>query len=421
MRQEIKQDDIQLEAKLLKLLSQKKYYDQFTPYLDEKRLIPITAKLIRDYQRWYEKYDQDIDFSSFYSEFSMNWHAADLDETDLAYYRETVFPLIQSQEVDNNTLIALWEREASEKVRALVTKGCEPEQIRLVLLELEGRKNCLGDKNDDEIFNIANVDVSVLDISNGLPWFLPSLQAGLQSHMPGQFIVVAADSDTGKSAFCISQAVHTFRQINNNNGKRPILYCTSEDTKEDLACRFLSCLYMDSYPGGFEEIVTNYNTVSADYKKHYNDQLFVGMPIRGASCWYKLKQKVEKYNPCLIIIDMLDKMSNSDNIQDLTKLYQDVRGLANDGYAIIGTSQSGNTSYQDKETGQFKHRRHLSDKDLSGSKSGKQGAAYCIISIGKDDDHPNIRYIDTTKKKRGHHVSTTCEIIDRFSCYQELL
>lgn len=421
MRQEIKQENIILEAKLLKLLSHKKYFEQFVPYLDEKRLIPITAKLLKDYQKWYDKHNTDIDFSSFYSEFSMNWHATDLDETDLAYYRETVFPLIQNQEIDKTTLLALLEREASEKIQRIVDKGFDSEQINLVTLELEKQKQTLGDKHDDEVFSISGLDVSVLDSSSGLPWFLPSLQAGLQSHMPGQFVVVAADSDTGKSAFCISQAVHTFKSINARKETRPILYCTSEDTKEDLACRFLSCLYKDKYVGGFEQIVSDFKDVSVSYKKDYNDKLFIGMPIRSPADWYKLKLKVEKYNPCLIIIDMLDKMSNSDNIQDLTKLYQDVRGLANDGYAIIGTSQSGNTSYQDKSTGQYKHRRHLSDKDLSGSKSGKQGAAYCMIMIGKDDEHPSIRYIDTTKKKRGSHVSTTCEIVDKFSCYQELL
>ena len=124
---------------------------------------------------------------------------------------------------------------------------------------------------------------------------------------------------------------------------------------------------------------------------------------------------------CLIIIDLLDKLSASDNIQDLTKLYQEVRGIANDGYFIIGTSQTGNTSYQDKDTKEYKHRRWLTDKDLANSKSGKQGAAYCMIMIGKDDEIPGIRYISTTKKKRGRHCNITAEISEIHSFYRELI
>jgi len=69
----------------------------------------------------------------------------------------------------------------------------------------------------------------------------------------------------------------------------------------------------------------------------------------------------------------------------------------------------------------MKSRKWLSDKDLSGSKSGKQGAAYCMIMIGKDDDMPNIRYVQTTKKKRGQHVAVTCEVSEVHSSYRELL
>jgi archaellum biogenesis ATPase FlaH len=414
-------DDITLEASLLKTLAIKKHYDQFINVLDAKRLIPTTANLLKDYKKYYDKYSTDIDFNVFYGDFSQTWHRRDMNEHDLKYYRDTVFPLIESSTVDQQVYVTLLEREAAHKINELTNAGVDNIAIQEVLSELQSKKSAFLHTKDEDIFSLSELNLDVLDTSNGLEWFMPSIQAGLNSMMPGQFIVVAADSDTGKSAFCISQAAHTFRQMNRAKATRPILYCTSEDTKEDLAARFLSCLYRDEYIGGFEQIVSEYSEVLKRYKKEYNDKLFVGMQIRSSIDFIKIKQKIEKFNPCLIIIDMLDKLSNSDNIQDLTQLYQGVRAIANDGYSIIGTSQSGNTSYQDRETGEYKHRKWLTDKDLANSKSGKQGAAYCMIMIGRDDEIPNVRYISTTKKKRGKHVALTCEILQEYSLYKELL
>lgn len=419
MTKEVKQEDISLEASLLNALSIKKNYDQFIGTLELKRLITITADLLKDYKKYYDKYNSDIDWKVFYPEFC-EWHKKTLDEHDLKYYRDVVFPLIRESN-NENIYISLLERQATKDIENVINQGYDHTKLHEILTNLQQEKAAYTKEIDDDIFTLSVVDVSTLDVSNGLTWCMQSIQAGLNSLMPGQFVVVAADSDVGKSAFCITQAVHVFKQLNKDGSTRPILYCTSEDTKEDLTCRFLANLYQDKCLGGFEEVITKFNKIREHYVSHYNDHLFIGISIRGPSDLYRIKRKIDKYNPSLIIIDMLDKLSNSDNIQDLTKLYQEVRGYANDGYPIIGTSQTGNTTYQDPETKEYKHRRWLSDKDLAGSKSGKQGAAYCIISIGKDDEMTNIRYLQTTKKKRGKHVQVTCQLDDIYSNYKELL
>jgi archaellum biogenesis ATPase FlaH len=418
-KKEIKHEDIKLEASLLKALSNKNNYESFVKCIEPKRLIPITQNLLKDYKKYFDKHKDNIDWELFYVEWE-EWHKRDLDELDVSYYRSTVFPLIENAD-DSKVYTSLLEREASRRIEDVISKGMDEIAIQEVLKDLSQKKSVYT-KKDDDVFRLASVDCSVLDASNGLTWFIPSIQASLNSLMPGQFFVVAADSDTGKSAFCISQAVHIFKELHKNKQyNRPILYCTSEDTKEDLVCRFLSNLYQEQVIGGFEEVIHKYNKIMGHFSSKYNDELFIGMPIRSPNDLYKIRDKIEKYNPCIIIIDLLDKLSGSDHIIDLTKLYQEIRGIANDGYPIIGTSQTGNTSYQDSETKEYKHRKWLSDKDLSGSKSGKQGAAYAMLMIGKDDDMPNVRYITSTKKKRGKHINVVCEIKDIYSSYKELI
>ncbi len=420
----ITQQDIELEAALLKSLANKNNYTQFIKVLDTKKLIPITNSLLSDYKKYYDKYDNDIDWEVFHTEFTQNWHKKDLDGQDMEYYNQTVFPLIRNAVVKDNLMTSLLERQATVSILESVDMGFSEEEIEDILKDFKEKRSSFSPKEDEDVFKLGRLDLSVLDSSSGLTWALPALQAGLGSLMSGQFIVVAADSGAGKSAFCITQAVHIFKQLHERKETRPILYLTSEDTKEDLETRFYSNLYKDKILGGFEEVISQRDKVQSHYIKTYDDSLFLAMQIRGPQDVYKLRTKIDKYNPCLVFIDMLDKLSGSDDIKELTKLYQEIRSLSNDGRPIIGTSQSGNTSYlgQDQEgKPKMVHRKQLSDKDLSGSKSGKQGAAYGMIMIGMDDDMPGIRYLSTTKKKRGKNVRVTCKLTDVYSLYEELI
>lgn len=410
---------ITIEASLLKAMSERKVYDEYNKYIDYSRLMPNTKLMLIDYDRYYTAYEpaDEIDWGVFYEQFSQYWHKHDLDDEDIAYYRDTVIPLVRDQEVDNNTAISLLELQFKEVLGNMLNGEIEPEAIQTELEKYTTRKKELSGETDEEVFSLNSLDLSSLDNSNGLEWFLPSLQQGLGCIMPGQFIVVAADSNTGKSAFCISQAAHLFA----NSITRPILYCTSEDTKEDLAGRFLANLLRDKVKDGFDGVVKHHEKVSKYFEDNYDTSMFIGMQINGPRDMYKIKQKIDIYKPCIVIIDMLDCMAKDRGHESLELLYQEARAIANTGTPVIGTTQSGNTTYQDKETKEYKHRKFLSEKDMAGSKYGKQGAAYCAIMIGKDDDTPTVRYINTTKKKRGHHVKVTAEIVEKYSLYRELL
>ncbi len=415
---QIKQQDITLEASLLKALAIKDNYDRFISVIDVKRLIKNTAVVLNDYKKYYEKHNSDIDWGLFYTEFAQTWHKRDLDELDLAYYRETVFPLIQNSVVDDRVFIALLEREATEAIENIVSKGLDSSKIQDVLKKLEEQKQAYDTSDTSGMLRMTDVSLEGLDNSGGLTWCLPALQAGLGSIMPGQFILLSADSNVGKSGLAITQVAHTLKL----KPGRPILYFDSEHTDKELRGRILSNLYKDEIPEGFDGVWKQEQRIYTHFEKEYGAESLLTCQISGVTDLNKIEIYVEKYNPCLIIIDMIDIMSSSLSIQDLTPLYNRIRGLANSGFPIIGTTQAGNTSYQDKETGQFKTRRWLSDKDTAGSKGGgKQGAAYSMIMVGRDDDMPNIRYVTTTKKKRGHNVNVTCEFIEKFSCYQELL
>ena len=427
MKIETRAEDIRLESSLLKAMSVKKNFDTFSEFVDFKRLLPNTSLILKDYKKYFEAFvdHEVINWGTFTTQFAQQWHSRDLDEDDIVYYRDTVIPLIEQVDLKDvsGVLVGLLDREYSDRIQNLITSGVDSEQLHEILINYNREKSKYVTQLDEEAFSIDKVDFSILDKANGIPWFLPSLQKGLGSLVQGQFVVVAADYGVGKSAFVISQLAHTLKYLRAKGDNRPVLYFNSEGTQADVFTRTLSNLYNNKIPGGFEDVLKKIDGISADFVDKFNKDTLLVFQIQQGDM-SKIKQKVDMYKPSVVIIDIMDVLAKEEDVQNLKKLYDGLRLLSAATCPIIGTTQSGNTSYQyfDKTKSEMvtKHRKWLSEKDLYGSKAGKGGAADTIITIGKDDDMPHVRYVHTPKKKRGNVVSTTCEIVEKYSLYKEM-
>lgn len=423
----ISEADKILECGLLKAMSVRKNFDTFVEFVDFKRLLPNTSLLLKDYKTYFETFKHDkIDWGLFTTEFSQHWHTQDLDDRDIEYYRDTVIPMIEKtndQDVDN-VLVGLLDREYSAKIMKSIGSGIDSEALSEILNTYTQSRGRYVQKADEEAFSIDKVDFSILDKEKGIPWFLPSLQKGLGSLVQGQFVVVAADYGVGKSAFVISQAVQAFKHLHKQELTKPILYFNSEGTQADVFTRFLSNLYSRHIVGGFEETFSRIEEVRDKFINTFNQNNFLVFQIQQGDM-SKIKQKIDMYQPSMVIIDIADVLAKEEDVQHLKKLFDGLRLLSAQSCPIVATTQSGNTSYnyfdKDKNEMVTKHRRWLSEKDLYGSKAGKGGAADTIVTIGKDDDMPDIRYVHTPKKKRGSVVSATCEIVEKFSLYKEII
>ena len=426
MTQDIKPEDKQIEKALLKVMCVRKNYETFAEHIDFKRLLPNTGVLLKDYGRYFESFDHgEIDWPTFITEFGQNWHSRDMDNEDVALYRDTLIPMVEGVEEDdaNAAMESLLKREYRQKIEHNLGDFSE-DTIQQILDEFKQARQKYRTDVDEEAFSIDKVDFSILDKEKGVPWFLPSVQQGLGSLVQGQFVVVAADYGVGKSAFVISQAVEAFKHLHRKELTKPILYFNSEGTQADVFTRFLSNLYSKHIAGGFEETFNRIEEVREKFCNTFNPNNFLVFQIQQGDM-SKIRQKIDIYKPSVVIIDIADVLAKEEDVQHLKKLFDGLRLLSAESCPIIATTQSGNTSYQyfDKEKNEMvtKHRRWLSEKDLYGSKAGKGGAADTIITIGKDDDMPEIRYVHTPKKKRGSVVSATCEIVEIFSLYKEII
>jgi len=215
--------------------------------------------------------------------------------------------------------------------------------------------------------------------------------------------------------------LHTFKYLAKTQNYRNILYFNSEGTSSDVMARALSNLYRKRYVGGIEQVIENIKEVQETFTAQYVDcvENLRVFPISKIDSFAKLKEKVLKYDPALVIIDICDKLAPEEDPKSLKKLYDDIRVLSGDTCPIIGTSQAGNQEWFDKETGELKTRKFLTDKALYGAKQ-KGGAADTMIMLGKDDHDKNIRYLNVTKKKRGKDIKLTLTLDEKYSRYSEV-
>jgi hypothetical protein len=417
----IEPKSVAVEASLLNAMMDRQHYNQYASYIDYKRVLPPTALLLEDYKKYYELYPDHeyINKELFYTQFCQHWHQSDLNEQDIIYFRDHVLPsvyAVEAKDVDSCLLGFIEKQTTEELIKS--TKSFNLEKLRNILDYHEKQRNNIIKLCDTEITTISNVDFSVLDKTNGIPWWLPTLQQGIGSLVKGQLVLFSADFGTGKSAAVISQVAHTLEFMTGRE-YGPILYFNSEGTSADVFGRICSNVLRSEFTEGFEAVVANYATAQKMFLDKYgDDKLFVVQMMTSSVPW--VTNKVLKYKPSLVIIDIADTLAKEEDVQSLKKVFDQLRVLSGSTCPIIATTQAGNQSYTDKETGEEKNRRWLSDKALYGSKTGKGGAADTIITIGKDNNKSNLRYISVPKKKRGKSVDITCQLIEEYSLYDEL-
>lgn len=419
----IKKPNVEIETALLQNMSDRNTYEKYIKHVDMKRVFPNTKILLEDYGRYFKLYPDraSVDWGEFYTQFTQNWHSKDLEQQDIEYYRDYVFPAVDKCP-DRDTekcLEGLIEKFHVNEIEKCIHEGMDVLKIRDIVNMYEQSLH-LCNTADDLSGTIRDIDFSVLDKSNGIPWCLPSLQRCLMSLTMGQFVILSGDSNSGKSALAIQQAAHTLKHNLRIKNAAPILYYTSEGTRGDAFSRKLSCIYKDKVAGGFEEIVTRIDEIATKFENTFGVHALRVFHMHDVPTFEAVEKQVNKYKPCLVIVDICDKLAVEEDVTSLKKLYDNLRVLSGVTCPIIGTSQSGDTSYFDEKTGKQANQKWLGASKTYGSKSGKQGAADCIITIGKQDEESMLRYIYTPKQKRGEQVKITCLLHRQYSYFEEL-
>ena len=426
MRKPSIKQTVLLETGLLKAMSIRESYENYINYVIYERLLPETQTLLECYKMYYGLYQEhrQIDFESFLTQFCSNWHAQDMNNEDMEIYKEAIHKLHTDESIDSEqALLGLINRQTLDDIIKVTDKNFETEVIREILDKYDTKKAGVTRESDTDCFTSDDVDFASIDKSLGIPYALEPLQDALGGMVPGSLVVLNAASGIGKSAFIHTQCVHTFKHLNQENLNSPILFFNTEGPSSEVVARFWSNLYQESLLEGYTMVVRKQELLKKSFAKHFNKDLFLVFKANDKGLNY-IRQKIKKYKPCLVILDMAPAIMTTSSkgtseTSDLKTFFNSLRLLSSDNCPVIATVQAGNgAKWWDKDLQKYVYKQWPTDDDIYGSKTAVQGAAETIITIGRDNEHPMTRYIQTTKKKALTSAKFICEIEEKYSNYR---
>lgn len=237
----------------------------------------------------------------------------------------------------------------------------------------------------------------------GMHWRLPCLNRHIKPLIPGDFVVVAARPDKGKTTFAASELTHMAAQVDKlwPGEERSILWFNNEGPGRRIVTR----CFQAALNATVEDLVkkSNAGTIREEYRQ--------ALGGRGGSLrifdihgmWnHEVEDLITLHKPALCVWDMIDNVrfggdaANNGQRTDqlLEAMYGWVRmmGVKHD-CAMMAMSQIS----ADGDGMQWPTLPMLKD-----SKTGKQGAADVIITLGTVNDPvlARSRYIGTTKNKK---------------------
>lgn len=261
-----------------------------------------------------------------------------------------------------------------------------------------------GDNVTDDIYEL----LAVVSDDNRFKFNIETLARHVYGIGRGEFGVVAAYSNVGKTAFAVSLAASPagFCQ----QGAK-VCYIANEEVAKRTKLRAIQ-----AYTGlTKDEIQADPSAAAAKYSG-IKDRLF----FVDAQGWdiQMLEGYLAKEQPDLCVIDMADKIALTEKFNSgherLRELYYRLRECAKKyNCALIGLSQA---------NGDAEGKTRLSMSMLEGSRVSKQSEADLLLGIGKLDqaDNPDdpARWITVMKNKiSGWHGTVQCNLQGKVSRY----
>jgi replicative DNA helicase len=425
-----------LDITALRLLKYRERYDRLARSVPKKALQPMTAELLDDFGVYFREFPdaKKIDHGPF-----MMWirgfRHPNLKEDATALHDAIMSKVVDdvAPEIEAGLMARLVAADTAQRVTALLEKWNAGEEVDLYA-ELRRNVEHFETQVDRKVKNPQVLD-PIEDLlkaeadDTGLHWRLPCLNRNIKPARGGDFYIVAARPDRGKTSFCASELTYMAAQVDTvyPGENRSILWFNNEGPGKQIVLRnFQAALNATTEdlakysvtPCSSPELVGKYKTLVREKYAH----VLGGRPgvlrvfdIHGM--WnHEIEDIIKAYNPAVVLFDMIDNIkfggeaANNGQRTDqlLEAMYQWARLQAvKHDFVGIATSQLS----ADADGSPYPTLPQLKD-----SKTGKQGAADVIITLGCVNDPvlASSRYIGTTKNKRvrtGKKGSPQTEVI----------
>lgn len=384
-----------LDIPLLKFISNRDNYSRFRKHIKSHTIVRETVLLLADIDEYFNMYEDInvIDWNHFQVWFNMVKHSTWEVEKKAVY--DAIFKRIDSHgDVEREIVNKFIELDYTAQVREICDKIIRGDKASLdaVPMVLDRYLDEIGNagKDDEDYFVTSNLADILNDLvrSKGMEWRLEDLNISIGPVHGGDFVIVGARPETGKTTFLCSEFTHMVTQLPLEKGA--IIFNNEEDGRKIFARLVQSALKYTLMDIAVDEDKAEQKYIDTVGRL---DRIKVVHKENNLSI-HDIDRYLKNGDYGLVGINVLDKVrgfeKDESEVSRMRKLAQFVRNLAiKYKVCIIAVMQA-------DATGEGK--AWLDQSQLYGSKTGVQGEADVIIMIGHNGDI-DTRYLSVAKNK----------------------
>ena len=380
---------------LLVVTSNKDTYNRFKEHVKKHNVSPITLEIFNVLGEYWDNYPTrtEINYSEFRTFFSIvkGRKVKDPSAYEVAF-DNLKDALDKPSPIVKDLLGKLIETDYATQIYDVCLKigtgmGGELESIEPMLNAYKKEIGTSVEK--DDVFVKPSLDyLSGVVASGGLKWRLKELNVALGPIRKGDFIIVAARPETGKTTFTASEASYMMTQLQPDEH---VIWINNEEASNKVMMRVIQAFNQVTS----SELLSDPKTCESEFIAGGGDRFLILDDDSGIKSVTKIARLFKEYKPGLIIFDQLDKVHGfKQDREDLRigQLYEWARDVAKDYCPVIAISQVDGTGEGEK---------WIQMNQLRGSKTDKIGEADAIITIGKSNE-PAMdlqRFIHVPKNK----------------------
>jgi replicative DNA helicase len=366
-----------------------------------------SATILDDFGKYFREFEDvhAIDEEPFWLWFRSFAHPK-LSPENMAFYK-TFLAKVQepiAPGLEDGLMNRLVAADTAHNLVQLVEKFNEGDEIDLLSqlrstverFELDTNRKVKTPWVRDDINDLLQDDAD----DRGFHWRLPDLNDAVRPLRAGDFGILAGRPDIGKTTFVTDQLTHFAGQVDEvfPDEGRSILWFNNEGPGK----RIVSRLHNSALNATVSELVSKSQakTIRAEYIAATGGRPDIIRVFDIHDFWnHEVEDIIRSTPPAIIVFDMVDNIrfggsagNNGQRTDQLLEaMYQWARviGVKHD-CVVLATSQIS----ADGENMAYPTLSMLKD-----SKTGKQGAADFILTIGYNLDFPNSRYLGFTKNK----------------------
>lgn len=403
---------IPLEQRILRVLSEKQYHTELASTVTPEMFSSDVYQCIQLFGRYFKSNASAsrIDLESFGTWMNLRLAKASVDEVTKFAMQQILLKQVFSLSISEELL---------EEARSML---CELTLANLsskaVIDWEEGNLDCtLGEHLDTVLSKYLDMtnkthlqpirkDIGTIleeqDDVHGLTLPLEGLNKVIAPQKEGDFLVLAAQNNTGKTALAVQIATHYAKQLPED---ATVLYLNNEGIGDHIILRTRQiALQLGKYD--LEDKFKAGDNIEEQYREAINGGSFKidVIDVHGINVG-QVQGLLRRYKPQVVIYDMLDGVhgfgGGGMDVDRYKQLYAWARGqCANPNYRHIGVAL---TQVSHDGEGCIYPPKHA----LEGSKVAKQSQADVLIMVGADEEkYPNTRFFHVPRCKRTRRGAT---------------